>query len=266
MKIEYRILVAVAAATDAIWMPCRGPHGKFWQVVYERRRSYPKTGVGWRSQFIQPGVNRQDREKPERCRDELIADGFLESFQPNGKRTRGVRLTEMGDLEARELVGLPCFCDMWCALDQLWDLRNSPDGFDECGLAWVPEIEMNSGRGWEGEGEHHKGLITVEDMLIGFMSRGLVVSNSDTRRVYYALTPAGVDAAKRRAKEGRVHPGRKLLDVDQEASDFYRDRYGEAVATLHAAEPENPNELGKIPISCSPILRSFGKRKKQPAA
>ena len=84
----------------------------------------------------------------------------------------------------------------------------------------------------------------------------------DRLKCRFTLTPAGVEVAERRAKDGRSYSDCDWPEADEDARAFYYDRLAAALTILHDAKPEDRGEIGRMGIPVSMFLRRM---KKQPA-
>jgi len=96
-------LLAILAATDAVFIPDRNPSAR--RAVKYERRSAP--GVPWASEKALPGLDEAARKQVPRALDELSARDLVATFRPRAAKTLFVRLTDVGDERARAMAGLP---------------------------------------------------------------------------------------------------------------------------------------------------------------
>lgn len=237
-----RMLVAVLAASDAVWLPSRRPDD--WTVITERRMLYRAAGIRWTSQLadIDPGTS--GRKSAQRMLKQIGLDHQIIAHNPNGSRTLCVRLTETGEARAREMIGGPMLDDALELVDMLYGLRDHPDGFDYYSMAWVREATITGiGYGAGQDGEYHNLGICLSPAL----TRGMVESGSDLQmHASYALTPAGIEIARKRLHETpKPAPTPKPVDGGE---DYYCQKLREALGALSAAEPENDSEIGLMPL------------------
>jgi hypothetical protein len=185
---QLRILVQVLAATDALFIPLRGPD---WETrvmpanVTIGRREFQEAGVAWLSLAISENERKQAQRDMEAC----AKRGWIRPIRSKVKTT-SVRLTDEGEELARDGI-VPTLADSFEALAEL--ATHSKRGSEKSNEKWVPEIEMNNGRGWEGE--FARELLWVEQRLLPCLTRGLVAANYDGYgHAYYAVTAAGWEA------------------------------------------------------------------------
>lgn len=188
------------------------------------------------------GADANERKQKEAASRELLAAGLINTFRSPSGRTVSVKLTDLGDDAARSLVGF--VLAKYEVLAKLASLSTHPEVTI---TGWCPEVLLNGGSGW-GDGLSD-GLGIVEDMVLPTLSRAWAESNSDAlRHVYYRVTPAGNKALSK----GILHYADDLPAELPDGYSRYRQYLAEAIEGLHA-DQERRQDIGEIPVSCSPI-------------
>lgn len=246
MELDDQILVAVLAATDAIFLPDRSPlASRRHQVICERRRNFPTHGIPWASEKAGPGLDEAGRKQAQRALEGLVARGLVHTVQPKLAKTLGVKLTEVGDRELRAMVGLPSFEE---AISMLEQIAICEIACEFVGLRWVPETALADAR-W-GDDERRQEFVKLEDRLLPALVRGLVRSNCSVQgHCWYSLTKAG---EKFLAKERPTTEPAKREFTEVAKHEYYY-RIHEELALLAAAKPEIDREIGDIPMPVCPF-------------
>jgi hypothetical protein len=242
-----QILLAVLAATDAVFLPDRDPlaHPRH-AVIHERRQALVHGGVPWASERVLPGLDDAARKQVQRSLDELALNGLVLTYQPKGAKTLGVRLSDAGDARARALVGLPTLRDALGLLAQLAELERHDTTCAFLGRTWVPETAL-AGVRW-GDHAHRHRFVEVEDCLLPAQVRGLAESNCSVRgHCWYAITPAGCE---RLSQQPDVVTTEGVASCEP-ARREYCHRVRQELLTLAAAKPECEREIGEIPMPVS---------------
>ena len=242
-----QILLAVLAATDAVFLPDRDPlaHPRH-AVIYERRRAFVHGGVPWASERVLPGLDDTGRKQVQRMLDALALEGLVLTYQPKGAKTLGVRLADSGDARARALVGLPTLSDALGILDQLAELERHDATCAFLGRTWLPETAL-AGVRWGDNANRHR-FVEVEDRLLPALVRGWAESNCSVRgHCWYAITHAG----RERLSQAVVPTTESPPSTDLARREYYH-RVRQELLTLAAAKPECEREIGEIPIPVSP--------------
>ena len=84
MELADQILLAVLAATDAVFIPDRDPLARKHRVIAERRAQFPGYGVPWASEKILPGLDDLGRKQVQRALDRLAAHEFRADLPSEG--------------------------------------------------------------------------------------------------------------------------------------------------------------------------------------
>ena len=246
MDLKTSILVQILADTDALFLPNRTWNFTKPTNLFFGRRNYGKMGVAWASgQKTVAG-----RKAAQRALEALAREGLVTVFRKNNTKTTGVKLTEEGEARARELCGLLRLADSWWICTKLAELSKPPGKAKTYDDVWISEEEiLILPRPSEGEDQvaFLGGLIFTEDMFLPALSRGWAVASSTIHgNVYYALTQAGWDAlnAEPPAERPKVVPS-------HEAHEAYLDRVREQLDHLEHDRPENPREIGMLPLPVS---------------
>jgi hypothetical protein len=244
MELTDDILLAILAATDALFIPDRDPcdHNRH-AVLYERRRDFPDAGIPWASEKAMPGLDETGRKQVQRALEGLVGQGLVDALRPKGAKTVGVRLTDAGEARVRAMCGLPLFEGAQAAVDHLVRLIEDDSACVYMGRIWTPETAL-AGVPWGDDERRHK-FVEVEERLLPALVRGLVVSNCTVRgHCWYSLNvlqptlpPVPADG-----------PSRLELARGQ-----YYGRVKHEMADLRLAEPLNAREIGDIPMPVCPL-------------
>ena len=226
MTDDDRILIEILAATDAVFLPSRKPDMTRHRVICERRRGFRDNGVVWAS-----GGQRAMQRQVEA----LISAELIQSCGAGG-RTRRVRLTDQGDDRARAVARLPCAWESLAAVNQLIAHRKKTGEF------WIRETVL---AGVEYGRDNWRELLEVNCLMLPAVVRGWAESNCSTYGLaFYSVTDEGKKAARKKVTD--VGPEGKL--ADPLALDFYLDRLNVEYDALNDAKPDDPKEIGEIPI------------------
>ena len=241
-----QILLAILAATDAIFIPDRDPLARpRHAVIFERRQSFRHSGVPWASERVLPGLDDTGRKQVQRMLDELSLAGLVLPFQPKGAKTLGVRLSESGDARARALAGLPALGDAAQILAQLAAVERTGVACAYLGRTWVPETAL-AGVHW-GDNARRHAFVAVEEKLLPALGRGWAESNCSVQgHCWYALAPAGREQFAKPIAASSLPPANDLAR---------REYYWRVQAEFHAlaaAKPDCERELGEIPMPVCP--------------
>lgn len=265
MKIEPKhVLARIIAVTDATFTPCRGDYRA---VLIERQKLFETSGIPWSSMRLAGVSDAAGRRSANRLLADLALGDLVKADSPNG-RTLTAKLTEKGDASARELVGGHQIETSLPLLSWIDDFRTSRAGFDAYGFAWMPEPELASlvaGKKVRyGDTGAAMEFVEVQFRMMPLLVAGLAISNSDNhRRVSYALTAAGERMIDDHAA-GKVTFIKPTLEYDPEADDIADEAYHSELGMIRRSEPENPNEIGFPPLSCSPFgAPRVGPRRKE---
>ena len=236
------LLVQILAEIDAVFTPQRTWTRPLPTVLYERRRDYPTLGVRWMS----GKATEAGRKQIQRDLEELVDGGFAVSCRPKNVKTLGVRLTDFGEAYARALCGMDC---LGFALEAVATVNRLADHPDAAGAGCVCEDLIT-------EISHHEvGLnpdlwsqyLAMETIALPALVRGWMRSNSDIKgRVWYWLTDTG--------KSILENPPTWNFELPDEVPGMYKawdDALVAAQKVLAAAKPQQPRELGYIPIPVS---------------
>ena len=246
MDLRTSILVQILADTDALFIPNRSWDFPRPTNLFFGRRNYGKMGVAWASgQKTTAG-----RKAAQRALEALAKDNLVYTFRPNHAKTAGVKLTDEGEAQARELCGLLRLADSWWICKRLADLSKPPSKAKTYDDVWISEEEiLILPRSPEGEDQAAflGGLTLTEDMFLPALSRGWAIANSTIHgNVYYALTQAGWDVL-----DDEPPAERPEVDPSPEANKAYLDRVREQLDHLEHDRPENPREIGMLPLPVS---------------
>lgn len=143
MELTNDILLAILAATDAVFIPDRDPMDfNRHVVIYERRRDFPDAGIPWASEKAMPGLDETGRKQVQRALEDLVGQGLVDALRPKGAKTVGVKLTDAGEARVRALCGLPLFEGTQAAVDQLVRLLEDDSACVFQGRIWTPETVL----------------------------------------------------------------------------------------------------------------------------
>ena len=247
MELDDQILIAILAATDAIFLPDRAPQSSpRHQVICERRANFPTHGVPWASEKAGHGLDEAGRKQAQRALEGLVARGLAHTVQPKMAKTLGVKLTELGDRELRSMVGLPSLDD---AITTLKRIAACETACQQIGMRWIPETALTDAR-W-GYDERRQEFVKLEERLLPALACGLVTSNcSIYGHCWYALTKAGERLlAKVRPNS---EPAKRAFSEDAKREYYYR--IHEELALLAATKPDIDREIGDVPMPLCPVL------------
>ena len=146
MNLEDWALVAILAATDAVFIPSRDPRSLRHRIICERRSA---AGIPWASERVLPGLDETARKQVQRALDELTVRNWVVTIQPIATKTLAVRLTDAGDARARALAGLPQITDSLSIIEQIRTLSTGDMACEHLGHRWVPETSL-AGMKWGG--------------------------------------------------------------------------------------------------------------------
>ena len=246
MDLKTSILVQILADTDALFLPNRSWNFTKPTNLFFGRRRYAKEGVAWAS----GRKTAAERKAAQRALEALAKEGLVRVFRANNTKTTGVKLTDEGEARARELCGLPGLADSWWACRKLADLSKPPGEAKTYDDVWITE-EKFSNIPHPGEGADQTAFLReinwTEDEFLPALSRGWAVATSTVNRnVFYALTQTGWGVLDDDPPEDRpvVEPSREIRRA-------YLDRIEEQLDRLEHARPENPNEIGMLPLPVS---------------
>jgi hypothetical protein len=212
-------------------------------VLYERRRDFPTAGVPWKG-----GGEPAARKRAERALAALREARLVTIYCNNAGRTTSVKLTEQADVIARALADLD---NLDLAVDGLVEMVF----YDLSGKRWVAETCFTQGQGW-GDGKQQL-LVAVEHALLPAMVRGWLTSNATASgQVAYRFTPRGwdfifeymADAAAVKAGRDDFAALSNLPKPVKGGCRLYFDELRLAMDSLSNAKPNQPQELGLIPI------------------
>jgi len=243
MQLTQHIAVTLLAATDALFIPDRDPSARpRHQALGERRRAFPDAGIPWASERVAPGLDEAGRKEVQRALEDLVGQGVVETFRPNGAKTLGARLTDKGDASTRALCGVPTLTTTIPTLEALECAGAGPDAVAFMGQTWVPETAL-AGVAW-GDHERQSQLVMLEHRLLPGLAGGFVRSNCSVRgHCWYSLDP---DWRKRLPSESPALPEKNDL-----AHREYLERLKEALRALWSCPPEHEREIGEIPMPVS---------------
>jgi hypothetical protein len=247
MELDDQILIAVLAASDAVFLPDRSPLASpRHQVICERRKNFSTHGVPWASEKAGPGLDEAGRKQAQRALEGLVARGLVHTVQPKLAKTLGVKLTEFGDRELRAMVGLPSFEVAIRVLEQISGCENA---CEHDGQRWVPETALADAT-W-GDDERRQEFVKLEDRLLPALVRGFARSNCSVHgHCWYALTKAG---EKFLAKERPTSEPVKRAFSEEAKREYYY-RIHEELNLLTAARPEIDREIADVPMPVCPIV------------
>jgi hypothetical protein len=248
LSMSDEILLAILAATDAVFIPDRDPlaHRRH-AVIYERRQAFRHSGVPWASERVVPGLDDTGRKQVQRMLDDLALAGLVLTFQPKGAKTLGVRLSDTGDARARTLAGLPAVCDAVAMLGILANLERTDAACAFLGRTWLPETAL-AGVRW-GDNSQRQAFVRIEEQLLPALVRGWAESNcSVLGHCWYAITDAG-----RKQLRKPVPPASDMPSANDLARRGYYYRVEQELHALASAKPECEREIGEVPMPVCPV-------------
>ncbi len=243
MNLRTSILVQILADTDALFIPNRSWSRRRVTNIYFGQKNYGRSGVVWSS----GAATEADRKAAQRELEALAKERLVRVFRPNRVKTLGVRLTDAGEALARRLCGLPAIECGWWTCHELVRHSKTPSEAKTLDDVWISEVQL-AGVDWPREGEDttafRREMVLVEDMALPAFLRGWITSNSDRHgRVYYALTLAGWEVLDNAPPDDTPD-----TPVDIEAREAYLARVQYASDRLDTADPEDPKEIGGLPL------------------
>jgi hypothetical protein len=242
LELEELGLMAILAATDAVFVPSRHPLSHAHRVRCERRRA---AGVAWSSAMVIPSRSAAARKQAERVLDELVARGWVKTIQPNHAKTLAVQLTDLGDEHARALAGLPRVETTLEVLGQIKKLQVGEEVCEVEGRVWVPETALTGVR-W-GDNTRRKAFVELEEKLLPGLVRHWVRSNCSIQgHCWYTLGDAAPweIPALRKAPEANVNA----------RAEYYLCIHVE-IEMHQTAKLECEREIGDIPLPVCGVWR-----------
>lgn len=247
-----RALIAILATGDAAHIPNRRarPVGRL-TTRYESQQRYRRRGVRLPGVLARGSANQAGRKGGQRLIDAMVDARLIDRFSSGG-RTIGVWLTPVGEFRSRCCCKLPTYGDAIPWLAGLLELHQGPLPVEEHGLRLIMEtIPAKTAYGSPG---HVDAIAGLQDALLPLLVRDLVGSESTDEisqgRVFYYLTPTGVELAERLAagKTTISEPVKRPRWTKNARSLYYSQRREECNA-FDTRRPENRNELGSVPLS-----------------
>lgn len=255
MKKYEETLLAILAKTDATFWPSRTRGVSARALSFERRRAFPTVGVPWSS----GAVTEAGRKSAQRELEALLSAKLVETYNPRGGRTLGVRLTDTADDATRRMIGLATYADSLPFLDELHRRLSDGDAAVFLGRPWTSE-ESLTGIQW-GDNERRVYYALLTEDLYPLLCRGLVEGNSSMLgHCWYGLTAVGHELARQRAEDGqasREYPPPPPEEGNAEALAFYRARRREEIGAIESATPKDTREIGRVPMPVCPVLRKW---------
>lgn len=237
------ILVRVLADQDAIRLPVRNWRG------YTSANRYFATVAGGAVPYRVSNASEAGRKASERLLQDLAAEGMLTVSRGQKVKFPLVALTELGEARTRALCGL---VGRRVGRLMLAEVAKRGERYvDTESGRWVPEIDLNDGKGWDGDestSEDRRGLAQVEMNYLPAVAAGWLACDSDVYgHVCYAATPAGLDELSRRPKRGPS----KLPETDPDAVRAYRKWQDAKLLALDRTAPTETREIGPLPMIAS---------------
>jgi len=228
-----KIIVTLLAREQALFRPfrrvdwaTRGATSARWQL----QQVFRARGLHW---FV--GGAEAERKVGERALKALAAAKLI--TRAGRQKNVFARLTEKARWLACALADAPTPADGFAALAELQ--AHAPTG------NWVSEL-LPSGIVNYAEPDATDKLFAFQIGMLPALVAGWAESNSDCHgRAAYRVTAAGDKALTRAAPsyDGELPP------VDDKIADHFWREYAAEKERLLAAEPENQNEIGQIPLS-----------------
>lgn len=243
MDLRTSILVQILADSDALFIPNRSWSRPRPTNIYFGQKNYARSGVVWSS----GAATEADRKAAQRELEALAKERVVRVFRPHRVKTLGVRLTDAAETQVRALCGLPGIECGWWTCHELARYSKVPGEAKTLDDLWISEVQL-AGAEWPREGEDttafRREMVLTEDMALPALSRGWIVANSDRHgRVYYALTLAGWGVLDNDPPDAPPD-----TPVDAEAREMYLDRVQSQLERLDTADPEDPKEIGGLPL------------------
>jgi hypothetical protein len=238
------ILVRTLAHEDAVRLPVRD-----WRDRSSVNRYFArKLGA---VPFRMNTAAEAGRKANERMLVDLAADRVLTVSRGPRVKFPLVHLLAPGEERARALCGLPGREVGRLFLKAVADRGRKYA--DTVGGRWVPEIDLNDGRGWgeDATAEDRRGLSQVELDALPAISLGWVAADSShAGHVCYAATEAGVQEI---AKPSKPPAAGKLPGFDADAAALYRREQDRKLIELANQVPADTREIGPLPLVASLI-------------
>jgi hypothetical protein len=243
LNLEDLALLAILAATDAVFIPDRDPHAPAHRAICERRAA---AGVPWASERVLPGLDETARKQVQRALNELAVRNLVVTIQPHATKTLAVRLTDAGDARARALVGIPQVAESLPVVERIRTLMAGAEVCDHLGRVWVPETAL-AGVRW-GDNERRHAFVDIEDLLLPALTRRWVDANcSGLGHCWYTLGSVPV------APPAAVANLPARCDAARQA--YYAGIYAER-AVLATTKPEQMREIGEVPMPVAGMRRA----------
>ena len=138
--------------------------------VYFARKHFAEHGVAWQS----GGRTEAGKKERQRALHALCDEGLATSAQPTGTKTTMARLTDDGDVTARQLCGLPSRWGGWLSREgrEPDERRGKPRYLDDI---WIAEVRFDGLKNWKhpkGQEALNGSLILTEEMHLPALVRG----------------------------------------------------------------------------------------------
>jgi len=251
MDAKNDILLTILARTDALFMPLRGNCFKR-TAAWERRKLFADCGIDWPEQDRTPS----GRQAARREAADLKASGDIEVLGAGGSNLR-CKLTSEADDGLRQAIGLNNYAGSLLWVDELWRLRDSPDGFDDADLSWTSEAAL-TGTPWGCDDLRWK-YVELSESLMPALHRGLIESGCSSQgHCWYGLSGEGLTLAQMRAENGLATESPVLPDLlrnDERLYPLYSAERREEVTRLAKLKPLDPREISPMPLPVHPPLR-----------
>jgi len=248
-------LIGLLALTDAVCRPMRRGD---WTlptpaVLWEARKRFAAAGLPWHGS----DATEAGRKADQRLLEALAAAGLVVLAGRDRRAT--ARLTELGDQSARSLAGLANVDASHALVREVLRLQTSVDRYGPlCSELWLVGL-----RRYTTDLDDCAALGVLQERAAPALCRGwLLCRSSGEGRGFYAATDLG-----RRIAAGPVPelPG-GLPEADQQAADLYDSEFIAYRARLRIMRPENPAELGDLPLPASLDIHPRRPGSRNPAA
>jgi hypothetical protein len=237
-------LIQILARTDAVFRPYRDGHR---QQYAEFRVRFEDEGVPWHSSMTGEGMDDSGRKRSQDLLADLEAAGLVLAFNPTSTRTRGVKLTPIGDARARALAGLPGHAESLEAAQRMRELQSSDAGYTFLARRWVREDQVT------GAGCKDVEALWAYELRIlpALVSQKVVVNADSARHVWYSACRC----VEGQGPEALRTPTENLPECEEAAHNLYIEARRTARYQIETAPPRDVNCIGYIPMPSSTGFR-----------
>lgn len=230
-------LIAILAATDAVFLPARDHRSPRWVATWRARAAYRLGGLP-----LPGGGDAAARKDHQRQLERLEVAELVLLSRPRGARGPHVRLTDGADWYTRALCGLPGRSEALVVVDEL--VKRTKPGGKRIRDVWVPESDL-------ADVKDKNSLMSLEDAALPGLVRGWALSLCSTRRLaYYAPTMLGRAAVL--SAGGDFEEDKDLPARDEEAREHYYGLLNRATDGMeNPRDRDRDRDVGPIPLPAS---------------